>query len=142
MNAVEHLLGAAALERHGTRVALMCRGESLTYRDLAARVARSANALRSLGAQPGERVLVLMRDSLEFASTWLGVLHAGAVAVALNTRLSEAEYAHIRADSGARLAIVEDLFCDNNPEHALRYAREGGLAVTGGAARRYPGALS
>jgi len=142
MNAVEHLLGAAALERHGTRVALMCRGESLTYRDLAARVARSANALRSLGAQPGERVLVLMRDSLEFASMWLGVLHAGAVAVALNTRLSEAEYAHIRADSGARLALVEDLFCDNNPQHALRYAREGGLVVTGDAARRYPGALS
>ncbi|HEX2648346.1 MAG TPA: AMP-binding protein [Burkholderiales bacterium] len=142
MNAVEHLLGAAALERHGTRVALVCRGESLTYRELAARVARSANALRALGVEPGDRVLVLMRDSLEFAATWLGVLHAGAVAVALNTRLSEAEYAHIRADSGARLAIVEDFFCDNNPQHALRYAREGGLAVTGEAARRYPGALS
>ena len=142
MNAVEHLLGAAALERHGTRAALVCGGESLTYRELAARAARAANALRALGVQPGDRVLVLMRDSLEFAVTWLGVLHAGAVAIALNTRLSEAEYAHIRTDSGARLAIVEDLFCDNNPEHAVRYAREGGLAVTGNAAQRYPGAIS
>ena len=142
MNSVEHLLGAAALERHGSRVALRCRGESLTYRELATRVARAANALRALGVQSGDRVLVLMRDSLQFASTWLGVLHAGAVAIALNTRLSEAEYAHIRADSGARLAVVEDLFCDRNPEHAMRYAREGGLVVTGDSARRYPGALS
>lgn len=142
MNAVEHLLGVTALERHGTRVALICGGETLTYRELAARVARAANALRSLGVQPGERVTLLMRDSPQFAVAWLGVLHAGAVAIALNTRLSEEEYRYIRADSGARLSIVEDLFCDTNPEHAARYAREGGLALTGDSASRYLGALS
>jgi acyl-coenzyme A synthetase/AMP-(fatty) acid ligase len=109
MNAVEHLLGAKALEQHGTRVALICGSEALSYRELAAQAARAANALRAHGVQQGDRVMLLMRDSPQFAAAWLGILHAGAVAVALNTRLSEAEYAHIRADSGARLTITDDL---------------------------------
>jgi len=108
MNAVEHLLGAGALEQHGARVALICGGEALSYRELAARVARAANALRALGVQPGERVLLLLRDSPEFAAAWLGLVHMGAVAVALSTRVSPEDYAYIRADSGARLAIRGD----------------------------------
>jgi len=109
MNAVEHLLGARELERHGTRVTLLCGAESLTYRELAERVGRAANALRALGVEPGDRVLLRLRDSPQFAVAWLGTLHAGAVAIALNTHLSEDEYAHIRADSGARLTISEGM---------------------------------
>ena len=108
MNAIEHLLGKAALERHGARAALVCGERSLSYRELAAEVARAANALRSLGVAPGDRVLLLMRDTPEFAAAWLGAVHAGAVAVALNTQLSEEELRYIRADSGARLTIAED----------------------------------
>lgn len=107
MNAVEHFLGAAALEQHGARIALICGDQSLSYAELAAQVARAANALRALGVSPGDRVLMMMRDTPEFAAAWLGAVHAGAVAVALNTKLSEAELRHIRADSGARLTIVE-----------------------------------
>jgi len=108
VNAVELLLGVAALERHGPRAALICGEETLSYRELAARVARGANALRSLGVSPGDRVLLRLRDTLEFAAAWLGAVHAGAVAVALSTKLSEEEYRYIQADSGARLTIVED----------------------------------
>ncbi len=48
-----------------------------------------------------------MRDTPEFAAAWLGAVHAGAVAVALNTRISEDEYRYIQADSGARLTITD-----------------------------------
>jgi 3-hydroxybenzoate/4-hydroxybenzoate---CoA ligase len=122
LNAVEHFLGAAALQRNGARTALICGAQTLSYTALAAEVARAANALRSLGAAPGERVLLLMRDTPEFVATWLGAVHAGAVAVALNTKLSEAEYRHIRADSGARLAIVEDIFVRARPDLANEHA--------------------
>jgi len=108
LNAVEHFLGTAALERHGSRAALICGAHTLSYRELAARVARAANALRALGVSPGERVLLLLRDTPEFAAAWLGAVHAGAVAVALSAQLSEEEYRYIQADSGARLTIVED----------------------------------
>jgi len=64
----------------------------------------------------------MMRDTPEFVAAWLGAVHAGAVAVALNTRLSEAEYRHIRDDSGARLAIVEDVFAQARPDLAAEHA--------------------
>ena len=108
MNAIEHLLGEAALARHGSRPALICGERSLSYRELAAGVARAADALGALGVAPGDRVLLAMRDTPEFAAAWLGTVHAGAVAVALNTRLGEDELRHVRADSGARLMIAED----------------------------------
>ncbi len=134
MNAVEHFLGTTAIGRHGSRTALICGKESLSYAGLAAQVGRAANALRSLGVAPGERVLFLMRDTPEFAAAWLGAVHAGAVAIALNTKLSEAEYRHIRADSGARLSVVEDVFVRARPDLA---AEEGGgrlvIAGEGGA---------
>ncbi|HLX79469.1 MAG TPA: AMP-binding protein [Burkholderiales bacterium] len=131
LNAVEHFLGTAALERHGARPALICGDQTLSYTALAAETARAANALRMRGVSRGDRVLLLMRDTPEFAAAWLGAVHAGAVAVALNTRLSEPEYRHIRADSGARLAIIEDVFARARPDLATEEAGAGGLAIAG-----------
>ena len=131
MNAAEHLLGRAALARHGERIALICGEQALSYAELAAAVARAAGALGSLGVKPGDRVLLLMRDTPEFAAAWLGTVHAGAVAVALNTKLSEAEYRHIRSDSGARLAIVEDVFAWARPDLTTQEAAEGSLVIAG-----------
>ncbi|MCC6211645.1 MAG: AMP-binding protein [Burkholderiales bacterium] len=93
-------------------------------------MARAAGALRLLGVSPGERVLLLLRDTPEFAAAWLGAVHAGAVAIALNTRLSEADYRHVLADSGARLAIVEDVFVRTRPDLAGEHA-PGRLAIAG-----------
>ena len=131
MNGAHFLLGPAALARHASRTALICGAQALSYAELAASVARAAGALRALGLAPGERVLLLMRDTAEFATAWLGVLHAGAVAVALNTKLSEEEYRYILADSEARLAIVEDVFVAARPDLAAELARSGRLAVAG-----------
>src|SRR4026209_2110462 len=64
-------------------------GGRVSCSGLGGRVARAANALRALGVQPGDRVMLLMRDSPQFAVTWLGALHAGAGAIGLNTRLSD-----------------------------------------------------
>jgi acyl-coenzyme A synthetase/AMP-(fatty) acid ligase len=110
MNGAELLLGPRALARHGARVALICGDESLTFDELARRVARAAGALSVLGVRPGERVLLLMRDTPEFAVAWLASLWAGAVPVALNNKLSDAEVAHAAADSKPRLAILDDTF--------------------------------
>lgn len=107
MNAVEDLLGAAALARHGSRAALICADESVSFAELAALASRAAAALEALGVRTGERVLVSLRDTPEFAAVWLGIVRCGGVAVALNTRLSEVDYRHILADSDARLLVGE-----------------------------------
>jgi acyl-coenzyme A synthetase/AMP-(fatty) acid ligase len=112
MNAFDFLLGPQALARHGDRIALACGEANVTYRVLAESARRASGALGTLGVQPGDRVLLLMRDTPEFVSAWLGTVRAGAVAVPVNSKLSELEQRHIVADSGARLAIVEDIYAD------------------------------
>jgi benzoate-CoA ligase len=109
MNAAEHLLGKDALARKGASVALECGDRSLSYTELAAQTARVANALRARGVRPGDRVLLLLRDTPEFAATWLGAVHAGAVAIGLNSKLAEADYRHMVSDSHARLVVAEEV---------------------------------
>ncbi len=108
MNAAEHLLGTAALARHGRRTALLCGNEQVSFADLGARVRRAAAAWRAQGARPGERVLILLRDSPEFAAAWLGALYAGSVAIAVNGKLPASDRRHMFEDSAACLFLAED----------------------------------
>ena len=129
MNAVERLLGQRALEQHASRVAVVCGDEQLTYAELASNVSRAAGAIAALGVRPGERVLFLMRDTPEFAAAWLGAVHAGVVAVALNNRLAEAECRHVACDSAARLAVVDDEFALARSQWCAQLAAEGRLML-------------
>ncbi len=110
MNAAGHLLGEAALARHGTRIALLCGEARVSFRDLGLNVRRAGSAWRALGANPGDRVLILLRDTPEFAAAWLGALYAGLVAVAANAKLPPGDLQYMHEDSAARLFLSEDEF--------------------------------
>jgi acyl-coenzyme A synthetase/AMP-(fatty) acid ligase len=110
MNAAEHLLGTAALADHGGRTALLCAGDTVTYAELGAMVRRAAAAWISLGAERGDRVLILLSDSPEFAAAWLGALYAGIVAIAVNGKLPAEDQHYMFKDSGARLFLAADDF--------------------------------
>ena len=112
MNAAELLLGPEALARHARRTAIVCGEAAISFEELAERVARAAGALAELGVRPGEGVLLLMRDTPEFAVAWLAAVRMGAVAIALNNKLSDADVSHVVADSRPRLAIQDDLFAE------------------------------
>src|SRR5690606_34213653 len=132
VNGTEFLLGPEALARHGERVALVCGAESVTYAELARQSALAAAAYASLGVKPGDKVLLLMRDTPQFAAAWLGLVRMGAVAVALNNKVSEAEYRHVLADSEARLALVEDGFVGARRDLSAELAAQGRRGVAGG----------
>jgi len=142
MNAADELLGETALARHASRTALICGDDRVSYAQLAKQVRRAAGALAAMGVRPGERVLLLMRDTPEMAAAWLGVVRVGAVAVALNSKLSEEDYRHIHADSSARVALIEDLFVAARPDLAQEFAADGGLVVVGTGDNRVSGAVS
>ena len=131
MNSIQQLLEDVVVAPRASRPALVCGDESVSFGALASRVRRSAGALRGFGVKPGERVLLLMRDTPTFATAWLGALHAGSVAVALNSRLSEPDYRHILADSEARLVIVEDVFVAARPDLTAELAAAGRIAISG-----------
>lgn len=131
LNGAERLLGERALARHGGRTALLCGEEALTYEELARHMRAASAAFRASGVRTGECVLLLMRDTPQFAAAWLGAVHAGAVPVAVNNRLPEPDYRHILSDSGARLVIVEDVFARARPDLTQELAAAGRLALAG-----------
>ena len=80
--------------------------ESLTYAQLAQRVDRCANLLRSLGLRREERVAIALLDGCDWPALFLGAIKAGIVPVALNTLLTPADYEYQLRDSRARAAFV------------------------------------
>ncbi|HZC56067.1 MAG TPA: AMP-binding protein, partial [Xanthobacteraceae bacterium] len=81
-----------------------------SYADLADRVERFGNVLRSLRIRREERVLMCLLDTIDWPTAFLGAIKAGVVAVPVNTLMTEDDYCFMLRDSRARLLVVsEDL---------------------------------
>lgn len=64
--------------------ALVCRGESLSYRELASRSRRLANCLLDNGVRRGDRIGIHMDKALELGVALHGIMRAGAAYVPLD----------------------------------------------------------
>ena len=84
--------------------ALVCRGQTLTYAELARTVAALAQRLSTLGAA-GQRVAVLMPTSNEAVVAVLGAMAAGAQVVPVNPFFTASELAVVLAEADAAIAI-------------------------------------
>ena len=89
------------------KTAVVYGARRLTYRELAAEAQRVAGALRASGAGPGDRVAYLMPNLPEMLIAHFAVPLAGAVLVAVNTRLTAEEVAYILSHSGAKIVVVD-----------------------------------
>ena len=80
------------------------------YTQMNALANRCAAVLTSLGVGKGDRVALLMQNSVEFCCLFYGAAKIGAVAVPLNTRLAVAELEFILSDSGSTVLIYGEAF--------------------------------
>jgi benzoate-CoA ligase len=88
------------------RIALRCEGRTFTYGQVAEMVNRVGNALRALGVEMENRVLLLLYDSPEFAASFFGAMKIGAVPVPVNTMMRAQDYAYFLNDSRAKVLIT------------------------------------
>ena len=95
----------AAVRARPDGEALVCGASRLSYAQLAERAARMAAGLAAQGIRRGDRVAMLLGNRVEFATTLLGILHLGAIAVPISMRLKKPEIEYIVADCGARLVV-------------------------------------
>ena len=93
---------------------------TLTYADLAGRVAAVAGGFLGLGARPGDRVALLLPNGCAYVESFLGAAAAGLVTVPLNVRLLSRDYQHMLDDSGSRILVTAGEFLDRAPELADR----------------------
>jgi fatty-acyl-CoA synthase len=105
LNPVDFLHRAAYL--YPDKVAVVHGQRRYSYRELAERSWRLANALRSAGLAKGDRVAALLFNSPAMLEAHFGVPAAGGILVAVNNRLSSAEIGYILQHSGARYLLVD-----------------------------------
>jgi len=73
---------------------------------------KCSHTLSSLGVKQGDRVALLMHNSIEFAALFFGAAKLGLVIVPLNTRLTASELAFILSDSGTHALIFDPEFAE------------------------------
>jgi 4-hydroxybenzoate-CoA ligase/benzoate-CoA ligase len=81
-------------------------GRVTTYGALCERANRAGNALKALGVQLEQRVLLCMLDTPDLPAVFWGAMKAGLVPVPVNTLLTTADYDYLLRDSRARVLVV------------------------------------
>ncbi|MBS0531971.1 MAG: benzoate-CoA ligase family protein [Proteobacteria bacterium] len=107
-NAVTWLLDRNVEEGRGAKLAFTDTLSDLTYGELQTQSKRLANLLRRLGVRREERVAMIMLDTVDFPTVFLGAMRAGVIPVPLNTLLTPDQYAYVLADCRARVLFISE----------------------------------
>src|SRR5690348_1083826 len=130
-NASVYLLDRQVAAGRGGHLAVTGPAGSLTYAELAERVAAFASGLQALGVRPEERVVLVASDRPETVITFLALLRMGAVAVPVSTMYNGAELGELLRDTRARVVVATSEFAAVTRE-AMSLAPEAGMLVLAG----------
>ena len=87
------------------RLALVCDGTRVTYGQLDSAANTIAAQFAAAGVEPGDRVAVMLGNSLETFAVWCAVARLGALVVPVSTRLTAPEIAYLIEDSASALFV-------------------------------------
>jgi long-chain acyl-CoA synthetase len=90
----------------GEAVAVISRGHTTDYATLRAQAAAYAGGLRAQGLEPGDRVAVVAGTNWYFVVSYLGILHAGLVAVPINPSEPATAIRRQLVETGARAVFI------------------------------------
>jgi len=105
-NPTEELLGKAVAAGWGERAAVLFEDQRITYNQLLAQANKFGNALRELGVQEGDRVILRTPNIPPALVANFAILKLGAVCTPTSPLFSRAEIAHVANDSEAVAIIV------------------------------------
>ena len=111
-------------------VAYRCGAVQRTFAETEDRVGRLAAALSALGVGHGDRVAILMHNSLEFVEIFWATARIGAISVPINFRLAPAEIAYILQDCSASVLFVDEAMAAHADEALAGSGPGGPLVVT------------
>jgi len=104
---VDHFVDRHIREGRGSKTAMLSDERTWTYAQVADLVNRVGNGLQKLGVRPGDRVLLVLLDSVEFAACYFGAMKIGGVAVPTNPYLRAQDYAYFLDESQARVLVAD-----------------------------------
>jgi long-chain acyl-CoA synthetase len=99
-----------AVVRFGNRIAFHQFGVDLTYRQLDENSARlAAYFQKDLGLNPGDRIALMLPNSLQYPIALFAALRAGLTVVNVNPLYTAPELTNLIKDSGARAIVVMEI---------------------------------
>ena len=105
-----HALIRRQADRYGDRTFMSFGdGAAMSFSGFERRIAGMRGRLRALGVTPGDRVALMLKNSLFYPVAWLATVTAGAVAVPVNSRLRELDARYILDHSGASVVVTDDV---------------------------------
>jgi crotonobetaine/carnitine-CoA ligase len=99
-----------------TYVVDLTNDEHFTYREAQERFLTWADAYRLAGIEPGDRIGVMMPNSLDTGAAWLGAAWARAYEVPINNAYRGHMLHYTLENSGSRMAVVAERFLDRLDE--------------------------
>jgi benzoate-CoA ligase family protein len=111
-NAASYCVDRNIAEGRGKNVAILCGERVVTYQEVSECVNQTGHALRTLGVEMENRVMLLLPDCPEFAYCFFGAMKIGAVPVPVNTLLTSQDYGQLLRDSRAKVLVVSDILYD------------------------------
>jgi benzoate-CoA ligase family protein len=124
----------------GGNVAVRSGDDEVTYERLLADACAAGRALRALGVQREQRVLLVLDDTAAFPAAFLGAIRAGVVPVPLNPLYKPDDYAYLLADSDARAVVVDHGLLDKVRGALAAHPEPVELVTVGGAPQDRGGA--
>jgi benzoate-CoA ligase family protein len=110
----------------GERTALITATGPTSYAELRALVNQVGNALRGLGVRKGNRVLIAMRDSVEYVATWYAAQRIGAITVEVYNFLTPDDYRYYVGYLEPTVVVT-----DGGAVEAMRAGGISGMVVSG-----------
>ncbi|MDT5122958.1 MAG: hypothetical protein QOC96_2440 [Acidobacteriota bacterium] len=125
-NMADYFLYHNIEEGRENKTCLYFRDETYTYGETVRMANRTGNALRELGLEIEDRVLIVLPDCPEFVWTWFGASRIGAVITMVNPLLPAEDYKYYLEYTRARVAVIHESLLKNFEEAAggARYLRQ------------------
>src|SRR5262249_11413615 len=94
------------------KVCLYFGDQKFTYGETARMANRTGNALRELGLEIEDRVLIVLPDCPEFVWTWFGAARIGSVITMVNPLRRGDDYGYYLDYPRARVGVVHEFFLE------------------------------
>jgi long-chain acyl-CoA synthetase len=106
-----------AAAQNPAKPALIDGDVTVTWSELDGLVDQAVGGLRAAGHLPGDRIGILLPNSVEFVVAYFAVLRGGLVAVPFNTAYTNSELSYQLADASVAVVVTDPEHVDLLPPH-------------------------
>jgi benzoate-CoA ligase len=107
-NAATTFVDENITQGRGNKTALYYLDQQFTYQEVFEWVNRTGNALKDLGLDVEQRLLLALPDCPEFAFVFFGAIKIGAIPIPVNPWMKAKDYEYLLEDSRARVFVLDE----------------------------------